>query len=83
MFFYFILKFLQNAPDSADSKSAVEEDPKNKYDVVSQFTLLVRKGSIASISSVDFNGKGHIVIDRLLRSRYRHAESGNGLHQIL
>lgn len=36
--------------------------PENRYDVVHNLPL-VRKGSIASIPSVDFNGKGHIVID--------------------
>ena len=36
--------------------------PENRYDVVHNLPL-VRAGSIASLPSVDFNGKGQIVID--------------------
>ena len=36
--------------------------PENRYDVVNNLPL-IRKGSIASMPSVDFNGKGQIVID--------------------
>lgn len=36
--------------------------PENRYDVVHNLPL-VRSGSIASLPSVDFNGKGQIVID--------------------
>ncbi len=36
--------------------------PENRYDVVNNLPL-IRKGSIASLPAVDFNGKGQIVID--------------------
>jgi len=36
--------------------------PENRYDVVNNLPL-IRKGSIASMQDVDFNGKGQIVID--------------------
>ncbi|CAD7546596.1 trypsin-like peptidase domain-containing protein [Aeromonas hydrophila] len=36
--------------------------PENRYDIVHNLPL-VRKGSIASLPTVDFNGKGQIVID--------------------
>lgn len=36
--------------------------PENRYDVVNNLPL-IRKGSIASVPEVDFNGKGQIVID--------------------
>ena len=36
--------------------------PENRYDVVNNLPL-IRKGSIASMPNVDFNGKGQIVID--------------------
>ena len=36
--------------------------PENRYDVVHNLPL-VRSGSIASLPSIDFNGKGQIVID--------------------
>ena len=36
--------------------------PQNRYDVVNNLPL-IRKGSIASMPNVDFNGKGQIVID--------------------
>ena len=36
--------------------------PENRYDMVNNLPL-IRKGSIASMPSIDFNGKGQIVID--------------------
>lgn len=36
--------------------------PENRYDVVNNLPL-IRRGSIASMPNVDFNGKGQIVID--------------------
>ena len=36
--------------------------PENRYDVVNNLPL-IRKGSIASMPNVDFNGRGQIVID--------------------
>lgn len=36
--------------------------PENRYDIVNNLPL-IRKGSIASMPSVDFNGRGQIVID--------------------
>ena len=36
--------------------------PENRYDVVNDLPL-IRKGWVASMPNVDFNGKGHIVID--------------------
>ena len=36
--------------------------PENRYDVVNNLPL-IRKGSIASMPDIDFNGKGQIVID--------------------
>ena len=36
--------------------------PENRYDVVNNLPL-IRKGSIASMPNINFNGKGQIVID--------------------
>ncbi|RKU11949.1 hypothetical protein C6502_06865 [Candidatus Poribacteria bacterium] len=36
--------------------------PENRYDVINNLPL-IRKGSIASMPNVDFNGKGQVVID--------------------